>query len=207
MEKNQKKAWLYPAKNVLLIMLCCIWGCILLENLGRTVLFEEEIPIKMWNLPVSELFMLGRKTVPKLYNLGIKTIGDLAKSNKEVIIKKFGKHGKLMWEYANGIDNSPVISEISDPKCISSTYTLMYDYDDINEINKELKYISNKVSNELKNQNNYWINKGREIENYVPEKKDNSNPFQVCRQCQQHHSPHHRAQGQLQFLSCRFLSR
>ena len=35
-------------------------------------LFKEEIPKKMWNLPISELFMLGKKTVPKLYNMKIK---------------------------------------------------------------------------------------------------------------------------------------
>ncbi len=64
-------------------------------------LFENEIKEKMWILPVSELFMLGRKTVPKLEHMGIKTIGDLAKYDKEKIIKIFGKHGILMWEYAN----------------------------------------------------------------------------------------------------------
>ena len=50
-------------------------------------LFKEEIPKKMWPLPVSELFMLGKKTVPKLYNMQIKTIGDLAKSNKYLLEK------------------------------------------------------------------------------------------------------------------------
>lgn len=64
-------------------------------------LFESEIEEKMWGLPVSELFMLGRKTVPKLEHMGIKTIGDLAKYDKERIIRTFGKHGILMWEYAN----------------------------------------------------------------------------------------------------------
>ena len=71
-------------------------------------LYEEEISTKMWQLPVSELFMLGRKTIPKLYNMRIKTIGDLAKTDKQILIKKFGKHGLMMWEYANGIDNSEV---------------------------------------------------------------------------------------------------
>ena len=71
-------------------------------------LFEEEIPTKMWPLPVSELFMLGKKTIPKLYNMRIKTIGDLAKQDRDFMIKKFGKHGLMMWEYANGIDNSGV---------------------------------------------------------------------------------------------------
>lgn len=64
-------------------------------------LFEDELEKKMWCLPVSELFMLGRKTVPKLEHMGIKTIGDLAKFDKEKLAKTFGKHGVLMWEYAN----------------------------------------------------------------------------------------------------------
>ena len=64
-------------------------------------LYESEIPYKMWKLPVSELFMLGRKTVPKLEKMGIKTIGDLARYDKNELIKKFGKHGSLMWEYSN----------------------------------------------------------------------------------------------------------
>ena len=71
-------------------------------------LFENEIPTKMWPLPISELFMLGKKTVPKLYNMHIKTIKDLANSDKKILEKKFGKHGIQMWEYANGIDHAEV---------------------------------------------------------------------------------------------------
>ena len=59
-------------------------------------LYEKEIPRKMWNLPISELFMVGRRTLPKLYNMNIKTIEDLAKTDKNLLIKKFGKFGKVM---------------------------------------------------------------------------------------------------------------
>ena len=64
-------------------------------------LFENELGGKMWPLPISELFMLGKKTVPKLNSMGIEKIGDLARYDKEKIVKKFGKHGLMMWEYAN----------------------------------------------------------------------------------------------------------
>ena len=64
-------------------------------------LFENEIEEKMWGLPVSELFMLGKKTVPKLNSMNIKTIGDLARYDKNELIRKFKKHGNLMWQYAN----------------------------------------------------------------------------------------------------------
>ncbi|MCI9366093.1 MAG: DNA polymerase IV [Clostridia bacterium] len=57
-------------------------------------LFENEIEKKMWELPVSELFMLGKKTVPKLNNMHIYKIGDLAQYDENEIIKKFGKHRK-----------------------------------------------------------------------------------------------------------------
>ena len=90
-------------------------------------LYEEEIPSKMWALPVSELFMLGKKTIPKLYAMGIKTIGDLAKQDKEYMIKIFGKHGLLMWEYSNGIDNSEVKYIQEKPKGIGNSVTLPID--------------------------------------------------------------------------------
>lgn len=81
-------------------------------------LYENEIPSKMWTLNVSELLMLGRKTIPKLSNMRIRTIGDLAKTDKELLSKKFGKHGIMMWEYANGIDNSEVQYKFENPKGI-----------------------------------------------------------------------------------------
>ncbi len=116
-------------------------------------LFANEIEEKMWNLPVSELFMLGRKTVPKLYNLGIKTIGDLAKSDEMFIIKKFGKHGKLIWEYANGIDESEVNNKIELPKSIGNSVTLPKDFNNIDDIYKIIVALSEQVSYRLRNYN------------------------------------------------------
>lgn len=87
-------------------------------------LFDNEIPYKMWDLPVSELFMLGKKTVPKLYNMNIRTIKDLAIIDKKTLEKKFGKHGIQMWEYANGIDNSEVKYLPEKPKGIGNSTTL-----------------------------------------------------------------------------------
>ena len=87
-------------------------------------LFENEIPTKMWPLPISELFMLGKKTVPKLYNMHIKTIKDLANSDKKILEKKFGKHGIQMWEYANGIDHAEVRYKPEKPKGIGNSTTL-----------------------------------------------------------------------------------
>ena len=49
-------------------------------------LFEEEIPTKMWTLPIEELFMVGKRSAPKLQKMQITTIGELAKQDKELIL-------------------------------------------------------------------------------------------------------------------------
>ena len=115
-------------------------------------LFEEEIPTKMWTLPVSELFMLGKKTVPKLYNMNIRTIGDLANTDKNIIIKKFGKHGKMMWEYANGIDNSEVQYKEEKPKSIGNSVTLPMDIHNKEELEEVLLALTEQVTYRLRKQ-------------------------------------------------------
>ena len=116
-------------------------------------LFENEIMAKMWPLPASELFMLGRKTVPKLYNMGIKTIGDLAKTDREVLIKKFGKHGNLMWEYANGIDYSPVKYERELPKSIGNSTTFPKDITNKEKLEQILLALTEQVTFRLRKYN------------------------------------------------------
>ena len=113
-------------------------------------LWEKEIPTKMWPLPVSELFMLGKKTVPKLYNMQIKTIGQLAKSDKNILQKKFGKHGILMWEYANGIDNSEVKYLPERPKCISNSVTLPVNISNLSRLEEIVTVISDQVAYRLR---------------------------------------------------------
>lgn len=116
-------------------------------------LFEYEIEDKMWPLPVSELFMIGKKTVPKLYNLRIKTIGDLAKLDKEFLIKKFGKFGLLMWNNANGIDEEEVNNKIEVPKSIGNSVTLPSDIKSIDEIFKVIIALCEQVTYRLRKHN------------------------------------------------------
>jgi len=113
-------------------------------------LYKEEIADKMWKLPVQELFMLGRKTVPFLNNLNIKTIGDLAKSDKKLLEKRFGKHGALIWDYANGIDDSKVVFEESKPKSIGNSITLPIDLFERDKIEAVLLQITELVTYRLR---------------------------------------------------------
>ncbi len=71
-------------------------------------LYRHEIAEKMWPLPVSELFFVGRATTKKLFRYNVLTIGDLAKTNPDLIHRWLKKPGLLIWQYANGLDDSQV---------------------------------------------------------------------------------------------------
>lgn len=102
------------------------------KPLGITELWERDIPIKLWPLPVKEMYGVGAKTTKKLNHMGIKTIGDLAKSDKNRMVKTFGKGGNEIYQHANGIDDSPVLARVADDvKSIGREKTLPKDITDI----------------------------------------------------------------------------
>ena len=70
-------------------------------------LFPDEIEAKMWPLPVSELFFVGRATTKKLHALGIKTIGELAAADEQMIKAHLKKPGLIVQGYARGGDLEP----------------------------------------------------------------------------------------------------
>ena len=105
-------------------------------------LFTNEIEEKMWPLNVSELFMIGKSSNKKLQDLGIKTIGDLANSDLDFLVRHFKSMGKLMWNYANGIDYSEVETDYGNPKSISTSAVLPYDYSNVLDIYRELRKLS-----------------------------------------------------------------
>ena len=118
-------------------------------------LYSNEVKEKMWPLPIGDLYGIGKSSETKLKNLKINTIQDLAQANFTMLKPYFKNQTQHIIDIANGIDDTEVISEESDRASISTTETLIYDYDDIEEINKELKRISYKLSNELKKQNKF----------------------------------------------------
>ena len=113
-------------------------------------LYKKEISSKMWNLPVQELFMLGKRTEPFLKSINIRTIGDLAKTDKKFLENKLGKHGILIWEYANGIDNSEVIYEQNKPKSIGNSITLPVDLIQRDKIENVLLQVTELVTYRLR---------------------------------------------------------
>lgn len=118
-------------------------------------LYNDEIEEKLWPLEVGELFGIGKKTVPKLNKLNIYTIKDLAQSKPEDLYPYFKNQSQSMINWANGIDNSLVISTRPAPKGIGNEITLDHDVDDIKELYEYLLFLSEKVGQRIRKQNRY----------------------------------------------------
>ena len=73
-----------------------------------TTMNKDEYRDKAWPLPVSDLLYVGSATNNKLRGIGIRTIGDLARTEETLLVRKLGKMGSILWSFANGYDDSPV---------------------------------------------------------------------------------------------------
>jgi len=113
-------------------------------------LFPEEIQQKMWPLPVWELFMAGHSSVDTLQKLEIRTIGELAQTDPKLLELHLKSHGRMLWEFANGIDDSPVQSEETAAKGIGNSTTLPRDVTTKEEAQKVLFELSQSVAGRLR---------------------------------------------------------
>lgn len=118
-------------------------------NLVHT-LYSDEIQEKLWPLPVSSLYMCGRASAETLNKLEILTIGDLAHADTSILSAHLKSHGILLWQYANGIDDSVVITEHTDLKGIGNSTTLKEDALTKEEAYKVLLSLSETVSGRLR---------------------------------------------------------
>lgn len=118
-------------------------------------LFPNEMPDKMWPLPVEDLFMVGRATAPKLHNLNINSIGDLANYNVDILKEKFKSQGVLIWNYANGIDPSKVrINTSIGMKSIGNSTTIAFDVENSEMAHKVLLSLCETVGMRLRDSKN-----------------------------------------------------
>lgn len=96
---------------------------------GLTVLNFEDVPGRLWPLPVRELFGVGPRYEHHLKLFNIHTIGDLARFPVKILKKRFGVNGELLWQCANGIDLSPVDPDtLEKVKSVGHQVTLPRDY-------------------------------------------------------------------------------
>lgn len=119
---------------------------------ATTEITRENFRDIVWPLPVSDLLFVGRSSKETFSRLGIDTIGDLARSSREMISAHLGKSGELVHDYANGIDPSPVQSafEETSPKSIGRGLTYPHNLTDISEIKTALLALSDDVAQRLR---------------------------------------------------------
>ena len=84
----------------------------------------------MWPLPVGDLLFVGHSTVQKLQFMGINTIGQLAASDVKFLTLMLKKQGQAIWNFANGIDFSPVLTEPEKNKGYGNSTTISFDVTD-----------------------------------------------------------------------------
>ncbi|WP_456364320.1 DNA polymerase IV [Priestia aryabhattai] len=122
------------------------------KPLGITVLRKRDLPTVVWPLPVNELHGCGEKTSEKMNNIGIYTIGDLAKADDYKLKTTIGKNGLLLKSWANGIDERPVDKDAAyDYKSIGNTTTLEKSSSEEITLVEVLEKLSKSVSKRLSN--------------------------------------------------------
>lgn len=126
-------------------------------------LFRDEIEKKMWPLPVSSLYMCGRSSVEALKKLEIITIGDLAHADPLILEAHLKSHGRLLWEYANGIDDSAVLAGPEKAKGIGNSITLAQDAVTFEDAKTALLFLAESVASRLRAENQCALTEAIEI--------------------------------------------
>ena len=115
-----------------------------------TVIDESNFKDIVYPLPVSDLLFVGRKTADALQKLGVRTIGDLANTSRELLSLRFGKMGEMLSLYAKGLDDSPVASERDEAKSVSNGFTFRRNLVNPEEYRAGIEYLSESIGHKLR---------------------------------------------------------
>lgn len=118
-------------------------------NLVHT-LFPNEVEKKLWKLPVGELFYVGHATKKKLNTLGIHTIGELARTDLDILRAHFKKYGEVIYAFANGIDMSVVSDEVPPNKGYGNSTTIAFDVEEEGDAKMVLLSLAETVCTRLR---------------------------------------------------------
>ncbi|MBE5735547.1 MAG: DNA polymerase IV [Clostridiales bacterium] len=122
-----------------------------------TLITQGNFRDRIWGLNVNNLLMVGRATNKKLEKMSIRTIGDLAKADPDMLTKYFGVNGKKLWLFANGLDNSPVklYANRDEIKSIGNSTTCPRDLNNIKDVSAVFYSLAEQVAYRLRKENMY----------------------------------------------------
>lgn len=117
-----------------------------------TLIDPETFRDKIWSLPACEMLGVGKRTYKKLWDRGIRTIGDIANCTPELLYSYFGKAGHMLWIYANGLEDSPVMGtrEKFPIKSIGHGKTTVEDLVDEREVFATIIELTEEVAKKLR---------------------------------------------------------
>lgn len=127
-------------------------GSDLIKPSGLVVITRENYKETVWPLPVEDLFYVGKATKRKLEVMNINTIGELANTGVEVLRKRFGKMGEVVWGFANGYDLSNVthIDYQREIKSVGNSVTAIRDIINYEDAKIVFYVLSESVASRLK---------------------------------------------------------
>ena len=119
---------------------------------ATTVITRDNFKQVVWPLPASDLLYVGRATQRKLARYGISTIGDIAGTDQEFLHSRLGKCGEVLWSFANGDDNSPVVrmGEESLIKSVGNSITTPRDLETDEDVQMIFYVLSESVAARLR---------------------------------------------------------
>lgn len=123
------------------------------KPLGITIIRRKDARKILSPLPIERFYGIGKKTAPRLREMGIKTIGDLIEATDEddpKVMSLLGKFYEAVKQSVNGYGNDVVESEPRDPKSIGNSNTLMHDSQDVDELKEEIDRLAKHVSERAK---------------------------------------------------------
>jgi DNA polymerase-4 len=119
---------------------------------GISVLRKRDVAKLLWDKPCSYMYGIGSRTGERLRKLNISTIGELAATDEQVLVKHFGVYGSWLKRAASGIDDSPVNPEREQSKSIGHTTTLPKNLTEPADISRVFLNLSDQVARRMRRQ-------------------------------------------------------
>ena len=119
---------------------------------ATTVITRENFRAMVWPLPVTDLLFVGRASAKVLRQYGVHTIGDLAAFGRERLEQLLGKQGGQLYEYASGLEHSPVTraGETPPPKSVGNGITFRRNLIGWKDIHTGVALLSDSVAARLR---------------------------------------------------------